>query len=199
MDERKKKILLVIGLISVIIIGGGFATYFVLYTLAEDAVFDLPVADLDDVTGIQVYHDNRSTQLHIGFDFKLENDTEIFAPIGGTITQVNKHQMSNNLWIIDVSIQFNIKWSMFIAFEPCTYDESVIDAQMENITVNVGDTVTKNQSLGILNPVAGSEFPHIHWTILEGGQDRSPYDHCSTTARAGIEWLCEKYGKNPED
>lgn len=197
--EKKNKIILAIGLICVIIMGIGFTSYFLLYIFAEDAVFDLPVADLNDVSGIQVYHDNRSTQLHVGFDFKLENDTEIFAPIEGTITAVEKKQMSNDLWIIDVYIQFNIRWTTYIAFEPCTTDESIIDAQMLNITVNVGDIVTKNQSLGILNPVEGSEFPHIHWTILESGQDYSPYDHCSSTAREGIEMLCEKFGKSPED
>ena len=197
--KKKNKIITVIGLSCAIIVGSSVGTYFILYALADEPVFELPVHGLDDATGIQVFHDNRSTQLHVGFDFKLENDTEIFAPIPGVISLISKHQMSNGYWIIDVFITYNIKWDMFIAFEPWTQDESVINNQMLNISVQVGDIVVQNQSLGILNPVSGSEFPHIHWSIREGGQYRSPYDYCSTSARSGIEYLCDKFDKFPED
>jgi len=198
-----------IGIILIVlfsIIGIYFGSYWIALNTAETPIFELPVHNLNDVTGVQVFHDNRSTdRIHHGFDFKLENDIEIFAPIGGKITGVEKKQMFNGLWIIDVKIRINLKWSMYIAFEPDTDLESVIDAQILNITVKKGDNVVLNQSLGILNPVPGSGFPHIHWNINRQGfltsetEDVSPYDYCSPHAKQLLYSLCQKFGKLPED
>src|SRR4030042_1227728 len=54
--------------------------------------FSLPIAptNIYKVTGIQRF--NRTLN-HTGFDFKLENDTKIVAPIGGKITEINYHEM----------------------------------------------------------------------------------------------------------
>jgi len=148
-----------IGIVLIIlfsIIGILFGGLWIALITAETPIFELPVHNLNEVTGVQVFHDNRSTdRIHHGFDFALENNTEIFAPISGKITGVEKKQMFNGLWIIDVKIKINIKWSMYIAFEPDTDMESVINAQMLNITVKKGDKVVLNQSLGMLNPVPG--------------------------------------------
>jgi hypothetical protein len=59
--------------------------------------------------------------------------------------------------------------------------------------------VKQNQSIGVLTPVVDSEFPHIHWSILEGRNYRSPYDYCSPKAKEDMEWLCDKFSKYPED
>ena len=192
-----------IGLV-IILSGATVAGFAIAFSLSEVPVFSLPIHDLDVVTGVQVFHDNRSTQLHIGFDFKLENNTEVFAPIGGKITQVYKHQMTNGYWIIDVTIKINPKWSMFIAFEPWTTEESIIDNQLLFISVNKGDTVELDQSLGILHPVLGSEFPHIHWTITKhmflGEKEHvSPYDYCTPEDQELLWDLCLSFGKFPED
>jgi hypothetical protein len=199
----KTIILKLVGLV-VILSGATIAGFAIAFSLSETPVFSLPVHDLEVVTGVQVFHDNRSTQLHIGFDFKLENNTEIFAPIGGVITQVHKHQMSNGYWIIDVTIEINPKWSMFIAFEPWTTEESVIDDQLLFLSVNKGDTVDLDQSLGILTPVPGSEFPHIHWTItrhtfMGEKEPVSPYDYCTSEDQELLWELCLSFGKFPED
>ncbi|MCG3226622.1 MAG: hypothetical protein H7645_06870 [Candidatus Heimdallarchaeota archaeon] len=188
----------------ILISGATIAGFAIAFGFAETPVFSLPVHELGVVSGVQVFHDNRSTQLHIGFDFRLENNTEIFSPIAGKITQVKKHQMSNGYWIIDVNIKINSKWTMFIAFEPWTTEELVIDEQMLFISVNTGDTVELNQSLGILTPVPSSEFPHIHWTItrhsfMSEKEPVSPYDYCSVEAQNLLWDLCQSYGKIPED
>jgi len=198
-----------IGIVLIIlfsIIGILFGGLWIALITAETPIFELPVHNLNEVTGVQVFHDNRSTdRIHHGFDFALENNTEIFAPISGKITGVEKKQMFNGLWIIDVKIKINIKWSMYIAFEPDTDMESVINAQMLNITVKKGDKVVLNQSLGMLNPVPGSGFPHIHWNINRHGfftwepEDVSPYDYCSSDAKQLLYSLCQKFGKLPED
>jgi hypothetical protein len=196
-------ILKLVGL-AVIISGATIAGFAIAFNLADTPVFSLPVHDLSVVTGVQVFHDNRSTQLHIGFDFKLEDNTEIFSPIPGKITQVKKHQMSNGYWLIDVNIKINAKWTMFIAFEPWTTEESVIDDQMLFISVKTGDIVERNKSLGILTPVLGSEFPHIHWTVTQltfmGEKEHvSPYDYCSEEAQNLLWELCQSFGRVPED
>ena len=199
----KSSIAKLVGLI-ILLSGATVAGFAIAFGLAETPVFYLPVQDLSVVSGVQVFHDNRSTQFHIGFDFRLENNTEIFAPISGKITQVKKHQMSNDYWLIDVNIKINAKWTMFIAFEPWTTEESVIDEQLSFISVKTGDSVELNKSLGILTPVPGSEFPHIHWTITRhtfmGKKEHvSPYDYCSTETQILLWDLCQSFGKLPED
>lgn len=165
--------------------------------IIETPVFELPVNNIDIVSGIQVFHDPQSTtQLHTGFDFKLLNQTQIFAPISGEVTDKTKFQMSNGLWIIDVFIKFNSKYNTFIAFEPCTYEESIIDQQMTKINVNKGDTVLQGQVLGTLDPVADSEFPHIHWQVQKDSEPVSPYEYASTNAKAQMDILCVRYNKS---
>jgi len=194
-------------LLVIAIIGAGFfGVYSVLIYTAPMPSFSLPVHDLATVSGVQVFHDNRSTgQVHNGFDFKLENVTEIFAPAGGLVTQVSKHQMSNGYWIIDVGITINARWSYFIAFEPWTTSQSVIDSQMQHISVQLFQTVNVNDSLGFLIPVPGAEFPHVHWNVNEHTLDffsdnnRSPYEYCSPLARLHLYNLCRLHGKYPAD
>ncbi|MFX0057702.1 MAG: M23 family metallopeptidase [Candidatus Hodarchaeota archaeon] len=202
MNKKIKVILIITSLVSV----GIFAGFTIVYFLAETPVFELPINDISVVSGIQTFHEPGGTQVHQGFDFTLRNDTEIISPVDGVVTSVHKFQMSNNLWIIDVFISINIKWKTFIAFEPCTYNESVIDAQMLNITVKNGDKVSVGETLGILNPVNGSEFPHIHWSVIERDWNifdqendyRSPYRYCSVNAKLDIEFLCTLFGKFPD-
>jgi murein DD-endopeptidase MepM/ murein hydrolase activator NlpD len=204
-NTRKKKAMKSLGII-LIIGASAFTIYLVLLETSPAPAFELPVHDLSAVSGVQVFHDNRSTgQVHNGFDFKLNNTTEIFAPIGGMISQINKHAMSNGYWIIDVSILINVRWSMFIAFEPWTTNESYIDLQLQHIDVKFGDQVTVNQSIGWLVPVPGAEFPHVHWNVQEQGlntfvdSNRSPYDYCTPAAQARMYALCRLFGKFPSD
>ncbi len=193
-------------LVLAIVGAGAFGVYVTLIYTSPTPQFTLPVHNLGAVSGVQVFHDNRSTgQVHNGFDFKLQTSTEIFAPAAGVVTQINKHQMSNGYWIIDVSITINARWSYFIAFEPWTTDQSVIDAQMQHITVQLFQSVNVNDSIGFLIPVSGAEFPHIHWNVQESTLDlltdknRSPYDYCNAGARTQVLALCVSFGKLPSD
>lgn len=200
--KKSLKIILIISIIGAVGSLGYFLGFPVYLDTIEDPVFELPISDVEEATGIQVFHDPSSTQLHNGYDFKLENDTEIIAPIAGEISRISKHRMSNDYWIIDVFIKVNIKWSMFIAFEPWTQDESVINDQMENITVQKGDTVSVGDQMGILNPVPDSEFPHIHWNIIEytpapgDDENRNPYFLVSTEAKDDMDYLCAKFSRD---
>ncbi len=201
---KKRKILFATLITTIVVVGGIFAGYPIAFMVAETPEFSIPVHNIEDVTGVQVFHDNMSTQLHIGFDFKLDVDSEIFAPVSGKITNVKKHQMTNGYWLVDVFIKINVKWTMFIAFEPWTTEEAVIDDQLSEITVNIGDRVEVNQSLGFLTPVPGSEFPHIHWTIsyykfLGAREHVSPYDYLNPEAQSLLWDLCQSFGKLPED
>ncbi len=204
--ESKKKRSIAIILVVVIAstsIGVVFLVNYLSFSNAATPVFELPIQDLSVVTGVQVFHDNGS--IHHGFDFTVENDTEIFSPIAGKITAVETKKMFNDLWIVDVFIRINAKWSMYIAFEPDTYDESLADAQLQNISVKVGDIVEQNQLLGILNPAPGAGFAHIHWNVNlhsyldPNSEDVSPYDYCSESAKILMEDLCALFGKVPDD
>ncbi len=193
-------------LVLAIVGAGAFGVYATLIYMAPAPQFTLPVHDLGSVSGVQVFHDNRSTgQVHNGFDFKLESPAEIFAPAGGVVTQISKHQMGNGYWIIDVTVTINVRWSYFIAFEPWTTNPSVIDAQMQNISVQLFQSVGVNDTIGFLVPVPGSEFPHVHWNVNEHTLDllsdnnRSPYDYCSPLARTQLYDLCRLNGKYPAD
>jgi len=207
-DSKKKRgiaITLVIIIISTSI-GVVFLANYLIYRNADTPVFVLPIKDLNVVTGVQVFHDNSSiSKDHHGFDFAVENDTEIFSPIAGKIIGVEKKKMFNDLWIVDVIIRVNAKWSMYIAFEPDTYDESLVDAQILNISVKVGDKIEQNQSIGILNPAPGAGFAHIHWNVNlhsflhSKSEDVSPYDYCSEGAKIQMVDLCALFGKVPDD
>ncbi|MBL7118421.1 peptidoglycan DD-metalloendopeptidase family protein [Candidatus Bathyarchaeota archaeon] len=160
-------------------------------------VFELPVReeDLNDVTKIQTYHDPDSSELHVGFDFAFEESKEIISPINGTVTSVHKHRMSNGLWIVDVVISVNSEWSTFIAFEPDTRSETVIDQQLARISVKQGDEVEQGQLLG--NLLTKGDFAHIHWSVLENEEYVSPYDYCSPEAKAQMDALCERFDTQP--
>jgi hypothetical protein len=193
-------------LVLTIIGAGAFGVFAALIYTSPTPQFILPLHDLGAVSGVQVFHDNRSTgQVHNGFDFKLQTPTEIFAPAAGVVTQLNKHQMSNGYWIIDVSVTINARWSYFIAFEPWTTNTSEIDVQMQQITVQLFQSVSVNDSLGSLVPVSGAEFPHVHWNVQEltldfiSDRNRAPYDYCNPVARAQMLALCESFGKLPSD
>lgn len=162
-------------------------------------VFELPIADKDieRVTGIQAFHDPRSSELHVGFDFVFSHPTEILSPIDGEITNVHKIQMSNGYWIVDVNIQINREWSMFIAFEPYTQDETKIDQQLEKIAVKIGDRVKQGQPLGILDADPDRDFCHIHWSIMRNREYVSPYDYCSEKAKSQMDALCRKFDTQP--
>ncbi|MGQ4872444.1 MAG: M23 family metallopeptidase [Promethearchaeia archaeon] len=195
------KVSLIIG----IFISSIFTIYCIDYFLAKTPIFDLPLDDaLNKTSGIQTFHEEHEGTVHSGFDFKLENKTEILAPIDGMIKEINKHKMDNGYWIIDVNIYINARWYTFIAFEPWTKDKNVIDEQEKYIYVKVGDFVKKGEVIGILTPVNNSEFPHIHWNVLErpnvfsiSFEDRSPYDYCSSESQKILDALCEKYDKPP--
>ncbi len=206
--KKKKRSLAIILTIVITIssLGVVLLTNYVRYSNAETPIFVLPIKDLSVVIGVQVFHDNGSVSKdHHGFDFTVENDTEIFSPIAGKVTAVEKKKMFNDLWIVDVIIRINSKWSMYIAFEPDTYDESLVDAQMLNITVKRGEKIEQNQSLGILNPAPGAGFAHIHWNVNLNSflhfnsEDVSPYDYCSEAAKILMEDLCALFGKVPDD
>jgi hypothetical protein len=162
-------------------------------------VFELPIAnkDVDRVTGVQAFHNPRSSELHVGFDFVFSHPTEILSPIDGEITNVHKHQMSNGYWLVDVNIRINRAWSMFIAFEPYTQDETEIDRQLEKIVVKIGDQVKQGQLLGVLDANPDRDFCHIHWSITKDGEHVSPYDYCSEKAKSQMDALCKKFDTQP--
>ncbi|NQU99950.1 MAG: VCBS repeat-containing protein [Parcubacteria group bacterium] len=154
-------------------------------------VLRLPINDIDIVTGIQIF----GSPSHTGFDFELPDPTPIYAPIAGTISDIMKIQMSNNLWIVDVFIEYNSYYQTFIAFEPYTYEESVIDDQIDSLVVSEGDIVTEGQLLGTLESVPATDFPHIHWQVQNSeNEPLRPYSYCSDSAKAQIDTLYDTFG-----
>ena len=209
-SKSKKITIIIIIFITICCLSIGLGIYgynyykYNIYSNAKTPIFELPVEDVTIVTGIQTFYEEHGGTIHSGFDFELQNNTIIYAPCDGTINFIGKNQMSNDYWLIGVFISFNVRWETFIAFEPWTTDEIVINKQLENISVTVGQKVNTGDELGILNPVIGSEFPHIHWNVLEEdflrtgpGTNKSPYDYCSEIAKADLDYLCTKFGKPP--
>ena len=202
---RKKKIVIFTFFMFI------FVAIYILYFLSnyydpgnsDTPMFSLPIrpANYANVTGVQRYHPPE----HIGFDFRLPNATEIVAPKGGKITDIKLHKMNNNLWIVDVFLRINPIWGMFIAFEPCTYDQNVAIAQKANISayIHIGQVVLENQTLGWLQPEPGSEFPHIHWTVFKVGawgllgnvgfENVNPYHYLAPWAKSVCDGYCSTF------
>ena len=200
MTEKKSRLFKAF-LLVLILAGAGYLLYsrFLVEDVVEEEVvsvpvFELPVRgeDLGDVTKIQTFHDPDSSELHVGFDFAFEESKEIVSPIGGTVSSVHKHRMSNGLWLVSVNIQVNSEWSTFIAFEPDTSSETVIDQQYSRIVVERGDEVVQGQLLGTL--LIEGDFAHIHWSVLHFAEYVRPYDYCSDTAKAQLDSLIEEHG-----
>lgn len=206
MGRKKKFVLLTIGIVGIVF----FATFLTIFFQnyydpgnSEAPVFSLPIksTNYDNVTGVQRFHPPD----HNGLDFKLLNTTEIIAPIGGKITSIEHHMMTNNLWIVDVFLRINPAWGMFIAFEPWTYNEADVIAQKTNISayISIGKVVAENQTLGWLLPVAGSEFPHIHWSVFKvsaagllgnsGSENVNPYSYLTPWAKTICDGYCAAF------
>ncbi len=159
----------------------------------EDPAFSMPIKpeDYETVSGIQRW----DPTFHVGFDFTLRVDTEIIAPSGGVVKDILIFPMENDLWIVTVTVEINCKWAWFIAFEPCTYEESVAEAQLSNISayIQVGDTIQENQTLGWLLPISDSEFPHIHWSVLENREYVNPVEYMAPWAEEIIAGYCAEF------
>ncbi len=206
MGRKKKIALLCLVIVSVVVLAIFIPTYLQSYYdpgNTDTPVFSLPIkqANYANVSGVQRFH----SPDHVGLDFQLRNATEIIAPIGGKIVGIEHHMMSNNLWIVDVTLRINPAWGMYIAFEPDTNDEAVTIAQQANIStyIKVGDIVDVNQTLGWLLPVPASEFPHIHWTVYrigfwgelftEGNENVNPWIYLDTWARVIVDGYCSSF------
>ncbi len=210
--ERKKKIVLItISTVGIVILAI-YIPYFLQNYYdpgnSDNPVFSLPIkpANYINVTHVQRFN----LPGHSGFDFKLENATEIIAPISGKITKIDKGRMSNSEWAMGVYLRINPAWGMFIAFEPHTEEEPIADAQMANISayIIVGQVVIENQTLGWLQPVPGSVYPHIHWGVYKvanwgllgnsGSEDVNPYRYCAPWAQSILTGYCTSIGdSNP--
>ena len=159
---------------------------------SEFAPFGFPFAVPGDIGKLAAFGiPNWSGTLpHNGIDLILNPElsaSPIISPTAGRITsiKVSSNTFSNPVGqlILQVEIYVNSDWTVALAFEPSTVDETRETAQINAITVEVGDSVEPGSPIG--NLLAGDlGYPHLHYMVLYQRQPVCAYQHSSATAQA---------------
>jgi hypothetical protein len=127
---------------------------------------------------------------HNGIDLILNPEltaSRIISPTAGRIAsiKVSSNPFSNPMGqlILQVEIYVNSDWTVSLAFEPSTMDETLKTEQIDAIKVQVGDSVEPGSPIGDL--LAGNlGYPHLHYMVLYQGQTVCAYQYSSAAARA---------------
>ena len=106
------------------------------------------------------YHPiNNNLSLHRGLDIALPENTNLIAGISGTVTYVGNDPGGYGNYIIIKNDK----------------GDEVRYAHMNEVTLNVGDTVTKGETvLGLSGNTGASTGPHVHMEVLREGEYRNP-------------------------
>ncbi len=144
----------------------------VLRSVSDDAIaitdMRFPVADANAIYINEAFSTDASAPwgfAHNGIDFMTEQPFEkIYATTSGTVVRVDVKQFPpQNNWQVNIEIAVNDRYTLVYAIEPMTNDQAIGDAQIQRITVTVGQEVRTGDVLGEL--IGGVKGAHIHWGI----------------------------------
>ena len=159
----------------------------------------LPMQEPGLVTGGQQFNSEYAGVVHTGLDFRFDSPLPtIVAPCDGVVTGINVHPIALDNLIVDVNIRYNAEWNYFIAFEPYSPDPLIADQQRAEIDVTIGQVVHRGDVLGRLVVPGGTEFPHIHWGVTQGGVgDVCPRDILTVEQQAELDAMYETFMLSP--
>ena len=109
--------------------------------------------------GFRYHPINHNLSVHRGLDIALPEDTPLIAGISGEVTFVGNDEGGYGNYIVIKNDK----------------GEEVRYAHMNEVTLNVGDTVVKGETvLGLSGNTGASTGPHVHIEVLKEGEYRNP-------------------------
>jgi murein DD-endopeptidase MepM/ murein hydrolase activator NlpD len=123
-------------------------------------IYTLPFEHKKKVFLVQGYESMFSHKGERALDFKVKNGTKICAARGGVVTAIRKDSDKGGLKPENLSDGNYI----FIQHE----DGSIANYwhfQKDGVLVNVGDTVSTGQLIGLSGNTGYSAFPHLHFEV----------------------------------
>ena len=130
--------------------------------------FDLPLADCSVVTN-HILDDviyNESTgwfETHHGLDLVSETSSDVLAAAEGTVEEVYTSESEGTVVVIKHNDVYTSKY-----------------ASLSDVTVKVGDTVTRGQKIGITSTSASYEVKtgaHLHFQLFMDENEVNPADY----------------------
>lgn len=103
------------------------------------------------------YNGGEFSRIHTGTDFAAASGSPILAPAAGRVVLVAQFDVRGNVTIIDHG------WGVFTVY--CHQTEAY---------VNVGDTVSVRQVIGIAGSTGRVTGSHLHWEVWIGGVAVNP-------------------------
>ena len=112
--------------------------------------------------GIRLHPVHKIKKFHKGIDFTAPRGTAIQATGNGVIQRVEnrKNGYGRNV-IIDHGFGY-----------------TTLYAHMQDVDVEVGDTVTKGQKIGTIGSSGTSTAPHLHYEVRINNRPVNPIDYC---------------------
>jgi murein DD-endopeptidase MepM/ murein hydrolase activator NlpD len=124
-------------------------------------IYSLPFENKKKVFLIQAYDSKMSHKGEFALDFKVKKKTKICAARDGIVIAARKDSEKGGLK------PENISDGNYISIQH--YDGSVAHYWhliKNGVLINVGDTVTKGQVIGLSGNTGYSAFPHLHFEVV---------------------------------
>jgi len=124
-------------------------------------VYSLPFEDKKKVFLIQAYNSKMSHKGELALDFKVKKKTKICAARDGIVIAAREDSNKGGLK------PENISDGNYISIQH--YDGSVAHYWhliKNGVLINVGDTITKGQVIGLSGNTGYSAFPHLHFEVV---------------------------------
>jgi len=154
----------------------------VTFSYEPSQLLDFPMKETVNVSNFSAYgtRDWGAVGLfHEGTDLQVSAATTVVSPVDGVVSkyQVKQNTFGTQNWLYGVRIQIDDVWSVEITFEPMFDPADTVNhqAQLDNILVQEGDTLSRGQTVGTLLFSPG--YCHIHYN-LEQWDNKERRLHC---------------------
>ena len=131
------------------------------FTDDSSYIYDLPFENKKKVFLIQAYDSKMSHKGELALDFKVKKKTNVCAARGGVVIAARGDSDKGGLKLENMSD------GNYVSIKH--YDGSVAHYWhliKSGALVNVGDTVTKGQVIGLSGNTGYSAFPHLHFEVI---------------------------------
>ena len=160
----------------------------------------LPVADANDFLYISRIYSSVTTSpigaIHRGLDFAPDGNLKEFQSVfDGVVTYIRLfNNEGSGTWQVNVHIDYNNRYGVEYAFEPCSESQADGQIQLDNILVSKGDQVSAAQIIGRLYTTSSNS--HVHFSFFEDQQMTCPEEFWTDETRETLLDLI--YAFNPD-
>ncbi len=124
-----------------------------------------PYTNVDDIRSVFAY----DAVSHRGLDFATNAELKPFrAAAAGIVDKVELVQLAGmGNWQVEVDIKFDETYTIFYAFEPFTASQADGQTQLDNITVQPGQSVAQGDEIGLLYTAGAPGMgAHVHFGLF---------------------------------